>query len=420
MIDLSSSCSSGTGSGDVQRLPSASAAARLTPVSSSSCTGDALLEYLPQNLLREVFNYLPYGTELPSFSAGSSIQNWIEQATASGAAMEWLADYRSPSVPRNIAREQANAKIRRIQQAVRAAQQPAPPPAQAPSANANAPQPTPVTIRTLLEQQAAAKVLEKMEKTLITLEASKLPNDAFPPNVLKLLAEYATVGQTFLPEYPPTSFSPDKWNRFIGQVELVPKPPNIDAILASRCPVFPLLGKTVGETHGLYYIPPKVDGQSLTLRRFMTYIRNTKNSGNPIKLNIYWEKILETYGDQPLPSGWFLMLKTCLPGTKNKTYPEEQAVLNEFRQTNPKYRELHPILGAACTLLEYVQSGDSDTRLFSDEYARSGTILEGRHLDFGGFGPGGPRVRNRCDDCAYGSIGLGLVLPCGSSPAIGT
>jgi len=257
---------------------------------------------------------------------------------------------------------------------------------------------------------------EQMENTLNILQTSRLPNDQFPPHVLNLIAGYDPAGQSFHPEYPLTAFCPDKWNRFIGTVQYVPSPSNIGAILARRCPVFGnILSKIVGETHALTYIPPEVDGEPLTLNRFMDYIKNVKNGGKPIELNIRWKEILETCGDQPIPSGWFLMLKTCLPGTKSKTYAEQQAILKEFQKTNPEYRELHFMVAAVSILIEYIQSGDSDTRLFSDEYTRTSDVLKDWHLGFGGFGPGGPFVGRYNDDNATGLLGLSVVLPCETS-----
>jgi len=374
---------------------------------SSSCVsiGRSRLEQLPQALKAEIFTHL--SCRMLSLLSGS-IRNSIQQIpriTPPVAALKVLAEYRSPSSPGDVALSAVNGKIhtlRRAVQAAKASQQLT----QAANANArvtasaSAAQPMPANAHT-------NQTLRQMKKTLNTLKASTLPNDRFPPHVLNLIAEYAPVGQSFHPEYPLTSFSPDKWTRFIGRVQHASPRPDIGAILASPCRAFP--GKTKGETHVLTYIPPEVDGQPLTLNRFMAYIQHAKNGGKPIRLNIYWQEILKTYGDQPLPSDWFLVLKTCLPGTKDKTYPEQQAALKEFQKTNPEYRELHPVIAAVSIIMEYIQSGDSDTRLFSDEWTRTPEVLQGRfRLDFGGFGPGGP------------GLGLGVVLPCGNPPAIGT
>jgi len=343
----------------------------------------------------------------------------ITQASQTLAAFHYLADYRSPSAPGDIARERVDTKIERLTRAIRAAY------ASQPDANANpaaisaaasASQPTLITAKAPLEQQAKTKRLEQMEKTVNILEASKLPNDGFPPHVLNLLAAYVPSAQSFHPEYPPTSFSPDKWNRYIGRVRNGPVPPDIQAKLLRPCPVFK--GKTVGETHVLYYIPLEVDAEPLTLNRFLAYIQNTKNGGKSIKLNIYhWKKLLKTYGDMPLTPGWFLMLKTCLPGTKNKTYPEQQAVLKEFQRTNPKYREPNGVEAAVSILMEYIQSGDSDTRLFIDEYTRTSDVLKGYGWIVGCFTPSGPFVLYDHHDEPNVYIGLSMVLPCGSSPA---
>ena len=150
----------------------------------------------------------------------------------------------------------------------------------------------------------------------------------------------------------------------------------------------------------------------------MTYVQNPKNGGKPIQLNICWDEILQVYGDKPIPSGWFLMLKTCLEGTKNKTYPEQEKMLKEFnKETGIEHRLPSFMEAAVSMLMEYICSEDSNTRLFSDEYTRTSNTLDGFLLVVGSFGPGGPIVLDSYDDYAYDNFGLALVRPCGSSPA---
>jgi len=414
----SSICGSSTSPGHVAQAQAAEglrSASSASSSDSSSCSrahvGRPTLENLPQALQAEIFTYLPYRMLSLSRSIRHSIRK-IPRPAPPVAALKHLAEYRSPSSLRGVALENVNAKIYVLNQAIRAAHAPQSTRVANANASASASASQPIPTAALTDQ-----TLEQMENTLKILQASKLPNDAFPPHVLNLIAGYAPTAQSFHPEYSLTAFGPDKWNWFIGEVQYVPSPSNIANILAKRCPVFgKILNKIVGETHLLTYIPPEVDGQPLTLNRFMDYIKQPKNGGKPIELNIYWKEILKTYGDQPLPSGWFLVLKTCLPGTKGEIHPEQQAALKEFQKINLEYRELHPMVAAVSIITEYIQSGDSDTCLFSDEYTRTSEVLQGRRLEFGGRDLGDLYV-SHCysDDDAIDDLGLGVVLPCESS-----
>jgi len=460
---------------------------------SSSCghvhAGHSLLERLPQALRAEIFTRLPYGGPALLNRTSRSIRNSISQIPRTApaplaAALEYLADYRSSISPGAVALNAVNAKIQRVQQAVRAAN--APQATRAANANASATasasaaQPIPVpTNQTLQQMQNTLNILqvsklpndrfdrvqyailaahapqatraananasatasasaaqpipvptnqtlEQMQNTLNILQASKLPNDQFDSNTLKLIDEYAADPRV---QYLPPSYAlltaigPEQSNRYLGQVPNVPLPPHVEAMAAKPCEVFK--GKTVAQTHVLSYIPPTINGQVFTLNRFLAHTQNPQNGGKPVTLNVYWEKILKDLGDKPVPPGWIFTLKTCFPGTKNEIHPDQEVVLqvsNEQKNTN--HREAILIELIFPVLMTYMASKESDTRLFNDEHGNtSDTIIDDngnvRRLDFGGFGPGGPSVGVSYVGDAYAFLGLGVVRRCGSS-ALGT
>ncbi|HSX10841.1 MAG TPA: hypothetical protein VLF94_03900 [Chlamydiales bacterium] len=140
------------------------------------------------------------------------------------------------------------------------------------------------------------------------------------------------------------------------------------------------------------------------------------NRGNQIRLNIYWDRILQELGDVPIPAGQLFLLKTCLPGTKNKTYEEQLEVLRE----HPEYMEATLLQVLVASLMEYIRSGGANTRLFEEEYARTSTTVDNWRLVFGGFGSGWPGVRYCVDGYAPAYVGLAVVLRrAGGSPAPG-
>jgi hypothetical protein len=230
---------------------------------------------------------------------------------------------------------------------------------------------------------------------LNTLRASRLP----PQRIIDLVLEY----------YQPLSnvIDTNQWNVRIGRVPNRSLLSGTETLLSQPCSIFH--GKTIGETHICIDIPPTVDGQPLTLNRIRHFAEHHR--GNRIHLNIYWDRILEELGDVPIPAGQCLLLKTCLPGTKSKTYEEQIEVL----ERHPEYTlaTLPQVLVAS--LMEYIRSGGAKTRLFDDEDARTSTTVGNWRLVFWGFGSGWPCVYDVDDGDADNAIGLAVVLRSGGS-----
>lgn len=240
-----------------------------------------------------------------------------------------------------------------------------------------------------------------IEGRLNTLRASRLPSRRIIDLVLGYSHPFSDVIDT------------KQWNVLIGQVPNRALPPHTKTLLGQPSSIFP--DKTINETHVCIDIPPTVDGQPLTLNRILHFAEH--NRGNRIRLNIYWDRILQELGDVPIPAGQCLLLKTCLPDTKGKTYRQQREVLDR----HPEYMEatLPQILVAS--LMEYIRSGGAKTRLFEEEYARTSTTVDNLRLAFGGFGSGWPSVYfSPGDDDASASVGLAVVLRSGgSSPVLG-
>ena len=240
-----------------------------------------------------------------------------------------------------------------------------------------------------------------IEGQLNTLRTSRLP----PRRIIDLVLEY----------YQPLSNVIDtkQWNILIGQVPNKPLLPGTETLLSQPCSVFH--GKTKDETHVCVVIPSTVDGQPITLNRILHFAEH--NRGNRIHLNIYWNRILQELGDVPIPADQYLLLKTCLPGTKSKTHREQLEVLRGYLE----YMEASLPQVLVPVLMEYIRSGGAKTRLFEEEYARTSTTVDNRRLAFGGLGSGWPGVYyTGADFHAVGHFGLAVVLRSGgSSPVLG-
>jgi hypothetical protein len=116
---------------------------------------------------------------------------------------------------------------------------------------------------------------------------------------------------------------------------------------------------------------------------------------------------LQQLGDTPIPDGQYLLLKTYLPGTKEKTYQEQLEVLNR----HPEYRQATFLEVLVGSFMEYIRSGGAKTRLFEGECVRSSTTVDNRRLAFGGLGGSWPAVHYFSDNASpFSFLGLAVVL----------
>jgi hypothetical protein len=249
-----------------------------------------------------------------------------------------------------------------------------------------------------------------IEEGLNTLRASRLPNDQFPRRVIDLVMDYYQDHPTH--RTPSRTIDTRQWNALIGQVPKRPLLAGTETLLSQPCSLFH--GKNKDETHVCIDIPPTVDGQPLTLNWILHFAEH--NRGNRIRLNIYWDRVLQELGNVPIPAGQCLLLKTCLPGTKGETYQRQREVLDR----HPEYMEAALPQVLVASLMEYIRSGGAKTRLFEEECARTSTTVDNWRLAFGGFGSGWPGVYALDDGTALDIIGLAVVLRSGgSSPVLG-
>jgi hypothetical protein len=266
-------------------------------------------------------------------------------------------------------------------------------------------------LRALQAPGAAAAAVEEIatiERRLTAYRYSRIPNSQIPRHILGKIAQYVdqpgrTIQFTSRP-LPPPGVTTRTWKRHIGPTPQLEIPPALRARLSEPCPIFP--GRKVEDTHIL--VDPRVqrNGRPVTFGEFIELAGRAR--GNPIRLNIGLRRILDELKDKPIPSEPYLLLKTCLSGTKSKNRAAQREVLAQ----HPQHREATNPEVVFAALMEYIQSGQSKTRLFYNEYARSSTELSnGWIVDFGGFGAGWPGIDfDGADDFAGDDFGLAVVL----------
>ena len=96
------------------------------------------------------------------------------------------------------------------------------------------------------------------------------------------------------------------------------------------------------------------------------------------------------------------MTKDVLPGTRNKNYTDQQAIVGQ----HPGYVVPKALEAAVCIFMQYVSSAK---RLYGDNpwtYTRCQEATQGYQIGVGGFSPGGLRVN---DEYIHEDVGVGAL-----------
>jgi hypothetical protein len=143
----------------------------------------------------------------------------------------------------------------------------------------------------------------------------------------------------------------------------------------------------------LVRLPKTLNGQ-LTLKSLgelaQKYFPDSDTGYGSISSIVHWQ------GDTPIDkSRWVLMTKDVLPGSRNKSYAEQQRIVDELaKKTLISYEVPGVLESVACIFSQYF---GSNTRLFTDNpwtYTRCKETVQGYQIVVGGFAPAGLCVCN--------------------------
>lgn len=218
--------------------------------------------------------------------------------------------------------------------------------------------------------------------------------NGFPKAISKMVVDY-------LEEFP--SFGESEWTTLFGRVDPAPPlPPDFSDIWNGPCPIYS--GKKISETHMLVYIPATVDGKPFTLNKLGEIAKRffpTNDNG----YRDIWSGIVDELGDKSIKSRWVLMTKDVLPGSRNKSYAEQQKIVASLAKKSLGYEVPDTLEAATCILVQYFS--DSKTRLFNNDpwtYTRCKEKVQGYQTVVGGFAPAGLHVI--CN--GYDSVHIGV------------
>jgi len=121
-----------------------------------------------------------------------------------------------------------------------------------------------------------------------------------------------------------------------------------------------------------------------------------------------WATIVQELGDKSIDkSHWVLMTKDVLPGSRAKSYGEQQKIVADLAEKSLiSYEVPETLESAVCILSQYF---GSNIRLFSDNpwtYTRCKDKVQGYQTVVGGFAPAGLGVRSHHYRYDYDNFGV--------------
>ena len=186
------------------------------------------------------------------------------------------------------------------------------------------------------------------------------------------------------------AFGKKQWETYFGDIGIEPPlPTDIRNILKSPCPFFP--GKKVRESHILVLIPETVNGKRLNLTLLGELVKAPKD-GKATQYRYIWDEIINDQGiNQATPkSHWALMTKDVIPGSRNKSYPDQKKMIADVvEKTEINYEVPNAIDALICIFMHHISSGE---RLFNDNPytgTRCQESIQGYPIYVGGFSPAG-------------------------------
>ena len=135
---------------------------------------------------------------------------------------------------------------------------------------------------------------------------------------------------------------------------------------------------------------PKTLNGGLTLKN-LGKLAESYFSNSDIGYKFIWPGIVEELGDKSIDkSHWVLMTKDILPGSRAKSYGEQQKIVADLaKKSLIGYEVPETLESAVCILSQYF---GSNIRLFSDNpwtYTRCKDKVQGYETVVGGFAPAG-------------------------------
>lgn len=185
---------------------------------------------------------------------------------------------------------------------------------------------------------------------------------------------------------PAVAFGKREWAKYFGDIgEEPPLPKNIYHVLKNRCHIWP--EKMVEETHELVLIPKSVNGKDLTLELLFELIKTPLGKGNVAKKRLSCRAVMTEHGNRPVSeSHWVLMTKEIIPGSIDKSYPEQQSAISALAEKTQIDYQIPTILNAATVVfMKYVRTKQRLLYAIPPKYSFCQEEIRGSQVVFGNF-----------------------------------
>ena len=204
---------------------------------------------------------------------------------------------------------------------------------------------------------------------------------------------------------PERFFGPTDWMRHFGLElpESIALPILIDelkSILDGPCPF--VNGKTVKETHYLFYLPADIKGAPLTVKQWQEMFPDDEQPCfySYMEDDAWYNDFAFAKTDTARFS-WFLMFEGVIPGSESKNWEEQIAMKSDGYEV-PKLVE--------CTPMHFLAYKKNDgQRINENMWGRTCDVDSGGdHVDAGDFDSDGFGIDSHCDSVRLSSLGLFL------------
>lgn len=193
-----------------------------------------------------------------------------------------------------------------------------------------------------------------------------------------------------------TFFGSGEWSLLLGDVGKEPSLPSyISNMLKTPCPYH--FGKSIKDTHMLVLIPKTIDGMPFTLKKLNYLVKNSL-IGFGMRSNCYEIDSSQVENKPVRESYWILITKDVIPKSRNKTYSDQQSVL-ENGYTTPTVLEL-----ATAIITHYAQNRFHTLSIGNSRCQEK--LSEGQRMIIGLHESSGIRLFSSHDNNRNPSIGV--------------
>ena len=143
---------------------------------------------------------------------------------------------------------------------------------------------------------------------------------------IEVIKQEPVLPQDKNPQIPAIAFGKKEWEELGLEVEDIPLPEDIEAILKSPCP-FSKNGETVEQTHVLVLKPGSINGEDFNAENFGKFMKSKFPELDEEGYRFILDDAKKLRSHEK--ARWILMTKDVFHGSRNKSFVEQQKMVEE-------------------------------------------------------------------------------------------